>query len=100
MDLHFFFTSYILYIYIYLFFGRNTPKIDTLAGTEGVLLTTLMMDECLQEVQWAPSLGPDVRKGMSWGVASYFPEIMFVTMTGKHQMHQYVTSFNILSTGD
>lgn len=77
-------------------FHRNTQKIDILAGIEGVLLTMLMTEECLQVVQWAPSLGQDVRKGMSWVVALYFPEIMFATMTGKPYLHYDVTVIKCL----
>lgn len=90
LSFFFFFFPFILFPWIYTSFfpfHRSTPKIDIQAGIEGVLLTMQMMEECLQVARWAPCLGQDVKKVMSWGVASYFPEIMFATMTGKPFLH-------------
>lgn len=61
---------------------RNTPNIDTLGGTEEVLLITLTMEESSLGSLLAHYLGLGVTKETSWGVASYFQEIMCVTMIG------------------
>lgn len=72
---------------------RNTLKTDTLGGIEGASHTMQMMEEYLPGVPWAHSLDHDAIKETSWGVASYFQEIMCATMIGKILMLYFMKKF-------
>lgn len=62
---------------------RNTLKTDTQAGIGGASHTMQMMEEYLLGAPWAHCLDHGAIKETSWGVASYFQEIMCATMIGK-----------------
>lgn len=69
---------------------RNTPKTDTLAGIEEVLRTMPMMEESSLGNPLDRCLVHVATKETSWGVASYFQEIMCAIMIGKFFASQFM----------